>query len=40
MAALYELKVKIEKTIEERKMDLVATRGRLHCRPGCELEDE
>jgi hypothetical protein len=34
MAALYDLKVKIDKTIEERKLDGVATRGKIALQTG------
>ena len=34
MAAMYDLKVKIEKTIEERKLDGAATRGKIALQTG------
>ena len=34
MAALYDLKVKIDKTIEEKKLDGVATRGKIALQTG------
>ena len=34
MAALYDLKVKIERTIEERKLDAVATKGKIALQTG------
>jgi hypothetical protein len=37
MAALYDLKVKIDKTIEEKKLDGVATRGKIALQTGSLL---
>jgi hypothetical protein len=34
MAALYDLKVRIEKTIEERKLDGVAIKGKIALQTG------
>jgi len=37
MAALYDLKVEIDKAIEERKLDSVSTRGKLALQAGFML---